>query len=415
MFLSKISSIFFNSTTLSRLTHNLSLILFIFLLGFFLDETISTNIFKFLAVIKIGSSLLSFGFGTSILKPLNAIKKKEKNTLLLHVVYAKLFLVFLLSLYVNQFYPIDEVSFGAFFLVFLGSVWGFVDLYVEILPKKAYKNYFFFKAILSVIALLFKLCLLYDSSHLLYYFLTIEGLFPLVFLVYTILNKWEINLGLQYRSFVKVYELVVYTTSIWISSFIQIGGSRLVFLVIESVVSSRLSTIYYLVLRSTEGLLFIPNNICASLFNKTIKLVHNSEKQLNFRKKTLKTCIFASLVIAPVFFATILVFANQKKLTIIDQSFIFVLSVGVVFLSFFRVWLSREIVINNNLKSSPISYLTSFFCTIPFIYILSNYGIAVLFSLLIYYIVASTTPLMVSPNKMKITRKLIKNTLCLKR
>mgnify|MGYP003344851067 CR=1 FL=1 len=202
--------------------------------------------------------------------------------------------------------------------------------------------------------------------------------------------------------------------SIWVSSFVQIGGSRIVFLVIENVVPQKISSIYYILLRLVEGLLFIPNNICAEHFKKIINNKKNSIFQLDLRNKMLISCLISSLIVSPILYFVFLAYINFKGINIESNAFMFTLVFILVIISFLRIWISREIVINDNLISSPISYFASFICTIPAIYFLSKYGFWVIFSLLVYYVIATITPLIVNSKKMNSTKDLLKKTLCLK-
>ena len=102
MFLNKVSNIFLNITATSRLIYNLSLVLFVFFLGAFLSDSESSNIFKILATIKTGASIISFGFGSSILKPLNHMADNERKLVVIHIVYVKAFLVAILSILIYQ-------------------------------------------------------------------------------------------------------------------------------------------------------------------------------------------------------------------------------------------------------------------------------------------------------------------------
>ncbi len=408
MYLNRIFSIFLNITVLSRLIHNLTVILFVFALGFLLKEEVVNKIFTALAIIQMAASFMSFGFGANIIKPLIETPTDKRNSIALHIVLIKIIFVVLATIIIHLTGLLEHMTGFIIFLATLGSAWAFVDIYVELMPKRIYKQYFVIKAIVSLMALILKIVLIKLNVNVLYYFLTIEGLFPLLFLVFTHLNKNSYKNGIHIKYFKNVFYLIKHGAFIWLSSFLQIGGSRLLYLVINMLVSIKFSTFYYIFLRLTEGLMFIPNNICANFFKKIISTQQDKLEQQKLRYKMLKTCILSSFIVSPALFIVLFVYLKIKDITIDNYFLLLPIVIGVTVLSFIRIWISREIVINENLIASPFSYTCSFIFSIGSIYLLSDQGMWIILGLLVYYLMSAIIPFTIYSSRMASTLGLLK-------
>ncbi|WP_298532300.1 hypothetical protein [uncultured Algibacter sp.] len=408
MSLSRITPIFLNITALSRLIYNLTLISFVFLVGFMLEEEQVNRIFTTLAIIQMTASFMSFGFGANIIKPLLDTPNKQRNSVVLHIILLKIGFVLFATILIEQFNLLNQISPLVVFLTLLGSVWSFADIYVELMSLKRYKQYFVLKAILSVFSLALKFTLIKINVELLYYFLTIEGLFPLAFFLLTHVNKDSTREGVKIVYFKQVYKLIRHGIFIWSSSFLQIGGSRLLYLIINVLVPYRFSAFYYIFLRLVEGLMFIPNNICASFFKKIINKQYDILVQEELRYKMLTNCLLSSIIASPALFVVLYLYSKFKDITIENYFLLLPIIIGVTVLSFVRIWISREIVLNENLIASPISYTFGFLFTMICVYFLANHGMWIVISLLVYYLVCSIVPFTIYSSRMKSTYKLLK-------
>jgi len=400
--------VFFNSTALSRLTYSLTIVAFVFIAGLSIEDKQASDLFKTLSIIQMASSLMSLGFGANIIIPLFKLTELKRSSVMLHIVIVKVCFVALISLLLAFLPFLPSLSYSLIFLILLGTVWSFVDVYVELLSKRRYRFYFILKAVVAVLILGIKIATLKANIDLLYYVLTLEGVFPLLFILFVHVNKASIKSGIKTKYFAKVYEIVLHGIFIWFSSFLQIGGSRIIYLFINSIAPSNYSTLYYLFLRLVEGLAFIPNNICASFYKKIIDQKTETSIQLQLRLQMLKTCFFASLPSFLVLFVVLFLYLNFKGLDITNYFLLLPVILSVTILSFFRIWISREIVLTENLIASPLSYILSFIFTITSLYVFSNHGMWIVVSLLVYYLSSCTAPFLINRTRMKFTRLTIK-------
>lgn len=384
------------------------MISFVFLVGFLLEDIEVSIIFTTLAIIRMAASFMSFGFGANIIKPLIEIPYNERNSVILHIILIKIVFVFFATVIISSLGVLKEVSALVVLLALLGSVWAFVDIYVELMSDRLYKLYFVFKAGIAVFALLLKVFLVITNTELLFYVLTIEGLFPFIFLLITHIDKKSLKQGIGLEYFRKVYKLIKYGVFIWTSSFLQIGGSRLLYLLISTLVSLKFSAFYYIFLRLVEGLMFIPNNICASFFKKIIIKKNNILEQEKLRYQMLTTCLLSSLVASPALFTVLYIYLKTKEVNIENYFLLLPVIIGVTVLSFLRIWISREIVFNENLIASPFSYTISFIFTTGCIYIFADQGMWIVISLLVYYLISCIAPFMIYSSRMKSTYTLLK-------
>ena len=298
MFLVKrFTLIFFNATALSRLIYSLTIVVFVLFVGLLLEDQQASDLFKTISIVQVASSLMSLGFGANIIIPLFKLSELKLSSVMLHIIIVKIGFVVFLSLIIGSLSLLPFMSYFLIFLALLGSVWSFVDLYVELLPKSYYKRYFILKAVVAVLILVIKIAMLKININDIYYVLTLEGVFPLLFILFIHLNKASVKIGIKKSYFIQVYNLVLHGIFIWFSSFLQIGGSRIIYLLINAIVPSKFSTLYYLFLRLVEGLAFIPNNICANFYKRIIDQEDETTSQLKLRLQMLKTCLLASLII----------------------------------------------------------------------------------------------------------------------
>ena len=408
MFLNKLTAILLNTTVLSRLVYNLTVISFVFIVGFKLDELQASLIFTAIAVIRMVAAFMSFGFGANILKPIKNIPIQKRNSVLLHIIIVKVIFVLLGAILINFFSFAKQLDFFAIFLTLIASVWAFVDIYVESISDKLYTRYFVLKAVFAILILILKVFLVEVNLELLFCFLTLEGIFPLVFLLSLHLNKEAIKEGVKIAHFKTVFNLIKHGGFIWLSSFLQIGGSRLLYLVINTLVPLKYSSFYYIFLRVNEGLLFIPNNICAKFFKKILDSENSVFLQKKLRYNMLKTCLLTGVLISPALYVVLFVYLKIKEISIDNFMFLFPVVGAVVVLSFLRIWISREIILNNNLIASPFSYALSFLCTITSIYLLADTGMWIICSLIIYYLMSSIIPFIIYKSRMQSTFALLK-------
>ena len=410
MFLNRIISVFFNVTVLSRFVVNLTIIAFVFILGVISSDDFATEIFIILSIIKMTAAFMSFGFGANILKPLIEASPSYRTSLLLHIVVVKIIFAYAASFAIYYLGIISGLDFHVIFFLLLGAVWGFVDIYVESMSRPMYNRYFITKAVFSVFALILKLLFIKINHSYLYYILTIEGAYSLVFIMLTHIKKSSIKEGIKLNYFRDVYKLIKYGFYIWVSSFLQIGGSRTIYLLINASVMSNFSVFYYILLRLTEGLVFIPNNICARFYKKIILAKKDLFLQQKLRYKMLFTCLTSSFDISPILFIILFIYLEFKLLDVNNYYalILFPMVIAINFLSFIRVWVSREIILNENFIASPFSYLISLLFTIIGIHFFSDKGIWIVVSLVMYYGASSITPFLINTRKMASTRTIFK-------
>ena len=146
----------------------------------------------------------------------------------------------------------------------------------------------------------------------------------------------------------------------------------------------------------------------ASFYKKIIDQKTETSIQLQLRLQMLKTCFFASLPSFLVLFVVLFLYLNFKGLDITNYFLLLPVILSVTILSFFRIWISREIVLTENLIASPLSYILSFIFTITSLYVFSNHGMWIVVSLLVYFLSSCTAPFLINRTRMKFTRLTIK-------
>ena len=122
--------VFFNSTALSRLTYSLTIVAFVFIAGLSIEDKQASDLFKTLSIIQMASSLMSLGFGANIIIPLFKLTELKRSSVMLHIVIVKVCFVALISLLLAFLPFLPSLSYSLIFLILLGTVWSFVDVYV---------------------------------------------------------------------------------------------------------------------------------------------------------------------------------------------------------------------------------------------------------------------------------------------
>ena len=347
------------------------------------------------------------GLGLLIIKPLLSKTKNERKAALTLILIYKLVLALIITLLAINLPFFKNYSFLIVFITVFCSLWKFVDLYCESLSRKSYKNYFMLKAAFSIIILTLKIIILVKNQDWVFYFLTAEGLFSFFFSLFHNLNWKSTKLVFSSKTISLVASLVKEGRLVWLSSALEIGGARLIFIVIEQNVSGSYSVLYYFILRVVEGLYIIPNNICANFYQKVLLEKNNSDIQMSIRNKMMTSCINASYLIMPLVLLVTWGFLFFKGMSLKTYLVSTLILFFVVVLSFFRAWLNREIILNKNYLSLPVSYTLSAGLTLALVFILANYGTFVLLCLLLYYISLSFFPLIVNKKRMNFSNQII--------
>ena len=347
------------------------------------------------------------GLGLLIIKPLLSKTKNERKAALTLILIYKLLLALIITMLAINLPFFKNYSFLIVFITVFCSLWKFVDLYCESLSRKSYKNYFMLKAVFSTIILILKIFILVKNQDWVFYILTAEGLFSFFFSLFHNLNWKSTKLVFSSKTISLVASLVKEGRLVWLSSALEIGGARLIFIVIEQNVSGSYSVLYYFILRVVEGLYIIPNNICANFYQKVLLEKNNSDTQILIRKKMMSSCINASYLIMPLVLSLIWGFLFFKGAPLKTYLVSTLILFFVVVLSFFRAWLNREIILNKNYLSLPVSYTLSAGLTLALVFVLANYGVFVLLCLLLYYISLSFFPLIVNKKRMNFSNQII--------
>ncbi len=347
------------------------------------------------------------GLGLLIIKPLLLRNKNERKAALTLILFCKAILALIITLLAFSLPFFKNYSFLIIFITVFCSLWKFIDLYCESLSRKIYRRYFLLKAVFSIIILIIKIFILLYNQDWVLYLLTAEGLFSFFFSVFHNLNWKSTKLVFSSKTTSLVASLVKEGRLVWLSSVLEIGGARLIFIIIEQNVSASYSVLYYFILRIVEGLYIIPNNICANLYQKVLLEKNNTNTQILIRNKMMNSCINASYLIMPLVLLVTWGFLFFKDMPLKTYFVATTILLFVVVLSFFRAWLNREIILNKNYLSLPVSYTLSAGLTLASVFIFANYGIFILFCLLLYYISLSFFPLIVNKKRMDFSNQII--------
>jgi len=343
---------------LSRIIILGSQLLCIFLVEVFQSPEKANTFYQLLAWGSIISAISAFGASGVLAK---LVAERGSYIILPLLTYSFVFkaIMILASIYILvHFGFVASIDFWVVFIISFCLSMNFIDFIYEGKGEQAIIKFSVLKIFVFLAFLLIKVFLVIYSFQWFERIIHIEWfVLCLIALIGSILEK---NVLKSMRSFrVKEYASFLTNTSwVWISTIIRLSWSRGLFIFLSKTLDASTSNTYFIIIRALEAASFIPKSLSSVYFSKLL-YCDNSKDRMMIKEKYLKQLGLVSIVLSvlTVIFAVIYVSLHNQSLSLVTLFLLLVSSL----LFYFRFSVSREIIYQDCLHYSFISYLVGAF------------------------------------------------------
>ena len=386
----------FNMIFLGRLAVALNQLIFIILCNSLLSVDDANQIFIYIALASIVTTISAFGANGALVQLLRD-NVEEKYSLTIYLVVMRL-IICLISSYALSLVFYDAGSFLHIgFLAFCNSFL-FVDFIAESEGDDEIDRLSLIKLNIFVCGILLKiLCINYIDY--LKYMIFME--WPLIFLLYMKRKLGDlVFVNIQSKKLMnKFFGFLMSTSWIWVSGVMNLSWTRSFFILLSKHVDTATGNIFFTSLKIFEGLLILPNSVAMRYFHKLLsaKEMNDSRVYIEIKKQFFKASYFVAIAVSALSLIGYLVFSVYQGETASNTYSLFLVVLFVGFIMSVRVTLSREIILTKKFNLSFISYSSGIVASLFYYhYILVDTLIDSFVFLSIFYTFSFITPFMCS-------------------
>lgn len=394
-----------NPVTLSRLLGVCSQVSIVFVAPFVLEAADTNDLYRAIAWASLIAVFSSFGANAALVKFAFGSTESQNKALFGTLLLSKLTFSCIASAALFA-YGVD-LGFWILFVAAFTLTLNFVDYVAETFGTEEVKLLALYKIPVLAAAIIFKFFILYKFSELVVFVIYIE--WPLIWVVFALAHKRKngtipLSMTLQHESWKQFWKLFVMSGWIWISGIVQLGWTRGLFIFLSSVAANHTANTFFLFVRIIEGFSFIPNAISTQFFPALVRS-NSAEDRMKIRKQfmfNMKLVSVSIAVVAPVIMGTMVFFSDLGDVTLVSL----ILMSITAFFATQRIALSREIVLQQVLFLSLISYCVGAAANVLVIYLFGVKSInVIMLGYTVFIIFNFCTPIVLRWQKFEEFRK----------
>lgn len=325
------------------------------ILDFFYDPERTATIFSMLAIASILNAVLGFGANAAYGKFVHGLTVEAASQSLVAMLGMKVISGSVVIIFLDTLLDISPLVLG---ILYLAQVVLFVDFYSEGRDEVVLSSRVRILAVVSSV--------LVKALSLIYF----PDLFELIFACdaiiwfvgYIFVSKSIVVFTFSKEEVFRVLKFIRYSSSVWISSILQMGWTRGGFLILQSRLPSEVGNVTFIVMRLFESAAVLPNVTASRKFHDLLS--DNSWSRWLGYKKSIFFASVGSFLMSQLVVTLLLTFYWGWVFSI--KGYI-ALTVGFLFF-YMRIQLSRYMVWKDLVKYSLASYLTALTVSAPLLY-----------------------------------------------